>query len=97
MIESKQMHHKPLVLVVDDQELNRDVLGIILEEDYELIYAGNGKEALALIREHQNELSIVLLDLMMPVMNGFEVMEAMREDEALTAFTAAVFSTIPSP
>ena len=92
MIESKQMHHKPLVLVVDDQELNRDVLGIILEEDYELIYAGNGKEALALIREHQNELSIVLLDLMMPVMNGFEVMEAMREDEALSRIPIIVLT-----
>ena len=74
MTKSKQLRHRPLVLVVDDQEINRDTLGIILEDDYDILYAENGKEALALVREHQDELSIVLLDLMMPVMNGFEGM-----------------------
>ena len=78
MTKSKQLRHRPLVLVVDDQEINRDTLGIILEDDYDILYAENGKEALALVREHQDELSIVLLGLMMPVMNGFEVMEVMR-------------------
>ena len=83
MIKSKQIQRPQLVLVVDDQELNRDVLGMILEDDYEVIFAENGKEALALMRERLDDLSIVLLDLMMPVMNGFEVMEEVRADEKL--------------
>lgn len=83
MIESTQMQRPKLVLVVDDQEINRDSLGIILEDDYEILYAENGKEAVEQMRAHANELSLVLLDLMMPVMNGFEVMEIVREDEQL--------------
>ena len=81
MIKSTQMQRPKLVLVVDDQEINRDSLEIILEDDYEIIYAENGKEAIEQMRGHANELSLVLLDLMMPVMNGFEVMEIVREDE----------------
>ena len=84
MIQSKQIQRPQLVLVVDDQEINRDVLGMILEDDYEVIYAENGKEALELMRERLESLSIVLLDLMMPVMNGFEVLEEVRSDEALS-------------
>ncbi len=83
MIKSTQMQRPKLVLVVDDQEINRDSLEIILEDDYEIIYAENGKEAIEQMRGHANELSLVLLDLMMPVMNGFEVMEIVREDEQL--------------
>ncbi|MBQ7520399.1 MAG: response regulator, partial [Clostridia bacterium] len=83
MIKSKQIQRPQLVLVVDDQEINRDVLGLILEDDYDVIFAENGREALELMRERLDELSIVLLDLMMPVMNGFEVMEAVRADDQL--------------
>ena len=84
MIKSKQMQRPQLVLIVDDQEINRDVLGMILEEKYELIYAENGREALDLMIKNAERLSLVLLDLMMPVMNGFEVMAAVREDERLS-------------
>ncbi|MBR1606079.1 MAG: EAL domain-containing protein [Clostridia bacterium] len=83
MIKSKQIQRPQLVLVVDDQEINRDALGVILEDDYDILYAENGREALEIMRERVDELSIVLLDLMMPVMNGFEVMETVREDEQL--------------
>ncbi len=92
MTKSKQLQHRQLVLVVDDQEINRDSLGVILEDDYEVLYADNGIEALALIREHQDELSIVLLDLMMPVMNGFEVMEIMRSVEAFSRIPIIVLT-----
>lgn len=83
MIKSKQIQRPKLVLIVDDQEINRDVLGSILEDDYELLYAENGEEALKIMREQREKLSIVLLDLMMPVLNGFEVLETVRKDELL--------------
>lgn len=83
MIKSKQIQGMQLVLVVDDQEINRDALEVILEDDYTVITAENGKEALEQMRAHISELSLVLLDLMMPVMSGFEVLETVREDEDL--------------
>ena len=92
MIESKQLQHRQLVLVVDDQEINRDVLGVILEDDYDVLYAEDGQQALTMIREHQDELAIILLDLMMPVMNGFEVMEVMRSDPALSRIPIIVLT-----
>ena len=92
MIQSKQIQRPQLVLVVDDYEINRDILGIILEDDYEVIYASNGQEALDAMREHASELSIVLLDLMMPVMSGFEVLEHVRDDEQLSKIPIIVLT-----
>ncbi|MBQ8109293.1 MAG: EAL domain-containing protein [Clostridia bacterium] len=83
MINSKQIQRPKLVLVVDDQEINRDALGVILEDDYEIICASDGSEALKEIQAHVDNLSIVLLDLMMPVMNGFEVLERMAGDDRM--------------
>jgi diguanylate cyclase (GGDEF)-like protein len=83
MIQAKEIDRRHLVLVVEDQEINRDVLGMILEDEYDILYAENGKEGLKIIRENQDKLSIVLLDLIMPVMDGFEVLRIMREDPLL--------------
>lgn len=84
MIRSKQIQRPKLVLIVDDQEINRDSLVITLEEaGYETVCAENGREALELMRRNQERLSIVLLDLIMPVMSGFEVLEAVRSDEQM--------------
>ena len=83
MIISNQLRKPQLVLIVDDQEINRDVLGMILEDDYEILYASNGREALEMIREYSDRLSVVLLDLIMPEMDGFEVLSRVRADEFL--------------
>ena len=82
MIKSKQLKKPQLVLVVDDQEINRDVLGMILEDYYEIIYASNGIEALAQIQANRDELSVVLLDLLMPEMDGFQVLACVRAEES---------------
>ena len=83
MIKPKQIERPKLVLIVDDIEINRDALEVILEDDYNLLSAENGEEALDIMHRHADELSIVLLDLNMPVMNGYEVMEHMWADERL--------------
>ncbi len=54
-----------------------------LEEDYELLYAGDGQQALGIIREEGEKLSLVLLDLMMPVLSGLELLKILREDPQL--------------
>ena len=92
MIESKQIRNTQYVLVVDDQEINRDVLGMILEDDYEIIYAENGAEALEKIREYQDKLSAVLLDLLMPVMDGFEVLQIIQNDNDLKRIPVIVLT-----
>ena len=92
MIESARIQRRQLVLVVDDQEINRDALGITLEDDYDVIFACNGKEALEQIHAHEADLSIVLLDLMMPVMNGFEVLEHVQGDEQLKSIPIIVLT-----
>ena len=93
MIKSKQLLRKPRrVLVVDDQEINRDVLGMILEDKYDVIYAENGIEAIDVIKENPEELSLVMLDLLMPVMDGFEVLETMRSDEEMKKIPVIVLT-----
>lgn len=71
---------KRSVLVVDDEFINREILGGILEENYEVLYAEDGEQALQVIEEQGPLLSLVLLDLRMPNMDGFEVMERMQQD-----------------
>lgn len=70
---------KGKVLVVDDMEVNRAILLQILRDEYELVEAENGKEALAIMEEQRDSLSIVLLDLVMPQMDGFAVLKEMNE------------------
>ena len=83
---------KRLVLVVDDQEINRELLGLILENHYELLFARDGEEALRLIRAHCDMLSIILLDLIMPVKSGFEVLEELQTDEKLSRIPVIVLT-----
>ena len=93
MIKSKQIQRPQLILVVDDQEMNRDALGVILENDYEIEYAADGQEALDKIKALQDRLSLVMLDLIMPVKNGFEVLEIMRNDEQLKRIPVIVLTS----
>ena len=92
MIGSERIHRPQVVLVVDDHEINRDALELILGNDYEVIFAANGKEALDQMRAHATDLSIVLLDLMMPVMTGFEVLERVQQDEQLSKIPIIVLT-----
>lgn len=67
------------LLVVDDIEINRVILTELFSNHFEVIEAENGQDALELIQEHQDELSVVLLDIVMPVMDGFEVLTEMNK------------------
>ena len=71
---------KRTILVVDDEEINREILGGILEDHYDVLYAADGDEALSVINEKGPLLSLVLLDLIMPTVDGFAVMEEMQND-----------------
>ncbi len=68
-----------IVLVVDDMEINREILAEILGEEYCVKTAEDGRKALEMIEELHEELAVVLLDLMMPEVDGFAVLEVMQE------------------
>ena len=70
---------KKKLLVVDDVQLNRILLTDLFGDDYDVLEADNGQIALELILKHRDELAIVLLDLVMPVMDGFQVLEQMTQ------------------
>ncbi len=69
---------KDKILIVDDAEFNRELLREILSEDYDIMEAENGEVALELVKQ-EKEIAAILLDLVMPVMDGFEFMLALRD------------------
>lgn len=72
------MSEKQKLLIVDDSELNRDILKEILGSRYDYMEAENGTQAIQILEVHP-EIDLMLLDINMPQMNGFQVLEHMRE------------------
>lgn len=87
-----QVQRKRRVLIVDDQKFDRILIADFLKDDYELETAENGKEALELLKERGDTFSAVLLDIVMPVMDGYDVLRAMRSDEELAHMPVLVMS-----
>ncbi|MEG1800833.1 MAG: response regulator, partial [Oscillospiraceae bacterium] len=73
------MINQPKILIVDDNMVNRCVLNKILSERYNVMEAQNGSEAILVIKKEKDNICAVLLDLVMPVMGGFEFMETAKE------------------
>lgn len=84
---------KPLVLIVDDAEMNRIILNDILEESYRIVEAKNGKEALAQVEQYGAELALILLDIVMPEMDGFEVLYHLNEKTLLDNIPVIIISS----
>lgn len=70
---------KEKILIVDDSEMNRCLLADMLGEEYEIIEAEDGMEAVAILQKQESEISLVLLDVVMPKMNGLQVLKVMNE------------------
>ena len=81
------------ILIADDIEMNREMLGDLLEDDYDICYAADGVETLEVLRSHKDEIDLVLLDLQMPNMNGREVIAEMQVDEELMSIPV-IFLTV---
>ena len=76
---------KRTLLVVEDNELNREILCELLADDYKTLEAENGLIGLQILQEHYQEISLVLLDVQMPVMDGYEFLETVRKDPLLNS------------
>ncbi len=81
------------VLIVDDEAINRELLGNILEKEYRVVFASNGKEALEIIHRDKDILSLVLLDLLMPELSGFDVLKNLKEDGLITELPVVVLTS----
>ena len=81
--DAEILNLKRYVLIVEDERINQMILGKMLGDSYEVLYASNGNEALEQVKTHKDDLAIVLLDLQMPQMSGMEVLKVMKEEEEL--------------
>lgn len=66
------------ILIVDDSEMNRDMLSDMLSDDYDIVEAANGEKALSILKEQVYDIDLVLLDIIMPAVDGFGVLDVMK-------------------
>lgn len=83
---------KNKVLIVDDALINRDILKEILKDTYDILEAEDGKTALEILDAENNEISAILLDLLMPVMDGFQVLEELNARKLIEKIPVLVIS-----
>ena len=88
---------KQKILIVDDSEMNRALLVDILEEQYDVVEAVNGVEAISLLSRHRTDFSLLLLDIMMPKMDGFEVLAYINKYHWNDTFAVMMISADDSP
>ena len=79
--DKMEKRNLPQLLVVDDSEMNREILKEILGKEYQILDACDGEEALKMLEQYGTEISLVLLDIIMPKMDGFEVLAYMNRDK----------------
>lgn len=93
IFKKEKIQNKPRILIVDDSEFNRAILKEILEETYEIIEADGGNEALHKIDEYGMKISLVLLDIIMPEKDGFEVLKYMEEERLISDIPVIIISS----
>ncbi len=89
--------HDYNVLIVDDSELNRQILAEILKDKYNIIEAENGLKAVTILQKSVYEISLVLLDMMMPEADGFEVLKYMNQYHWIEAVPVIMISSETDP
>lgn len=93
IFKKEKIQNKPRILIVDASEFNRAILKEILEETYEIIEADGGNEALHKIDEYGMKISLVLLDIIMPEKDGFEVLKYMEEERLISYIPVIIISS----
>ena len=81
---------KKRVLVVEDNELNRELLSQILSREYQVLEAENGRAALDILKEYKGNVSLIFLDVIMPVMDGYAFLDHLRADSSLALIPVVV-------
>ena len=81
---------KRKVLIVEDNEINREILKATLEDDYDVLEAANGEEGLNILSQYYKDISLILLDVVMPVCDGFEFLSRQKSDSLLASIPVIV-------
>ena len=92
MIDVRESTDKLKILIVDDSELNRELLAGMLGDEYEIYQVENGKKAIDILEENREQFKLVLLDINMPVMDGYEVLAIMKRRKWLDKLPVIVIS-----
>lgn len=85
-------HGKRRILIIEDELINREILGYMLSDIYEVLFAETGKQALEILEAQYNTLSMVLLDLNLPYMKGADILKTMRDDARTAAIPVIVMT-----
>lgn len=88
---------KQKILIADDSEMNRELLAAILEEEYDIIQVNDGVQAVDCLQRQAEEISLLLLDIVMPHMDGFEVLSYMNKEHWIDAIPVVIISSENSP
>ena len=86
------IQQKKQILIVEDNELNREILKEILADQYDLLEAENGQEALDILADHRETVALILLDIVMPVMDGYTLLRKLKTDEQLALIPVIVMT-----
>ena len=89
----EERNMKPRILIVDDSDLNRDLLSCMLEDQYDILEAENGIQAIQILEKQCHELSVMLLDLMMPECDGYQVLGYMNRRHWIDDLPVVVISS----
>ena len=84
---------KQKILIVDDSEMNRDILAVMLGSDYEILEAENGLEAIEILQQGMTDIDLILLDIMMPEMDGFDVLGFMKRSHMTEVIPVIMISS----
>lgn len=91
------MSERKKILIADDSELNRDILMSMLSEEYDVVTACDGEEAVMAIEMQGLTLDLILLDIVMPKMDGFQVLEYMKENKWIGEIPIIMISAVNTP
>lgn len=92
-----EVKDKKQILIVDDSEMNRAILADILEDEFEIIEAEDGQAAIMILQKNHIDISLMLLDIVMPEMDGFEVLEIMNQNNWVEEVPVVMISAESSP
>ena len=81
---------KHQVLIVEDNEINRETLKAVLSDEYSILEAENGQEALDVLNVNKGSVALILLDVMMPVMDGYTFLDIVKKDSVLSLIPVIV-------
>ena len=94
---NREQTRKQRILIADDSEMNRSILADMLGDEYEILEAENGLEAVSAIQKYRTEIDLVLLDIVMPEMDGFEVLTVMNRNNAIEDIPVIMISAETAP